>query len=210
MNYGFVASKIDGTEMIFDESNKSSMNIPSEYSYQKYLSPVLDQGSNPICVPCSLSSIIECQHKLNKEKFKFSIDWIWDNRADKKAEGMSIKEALTLMKKQGYLSKEQYKKDETTGNKIMAYARLIAPPFMQRSLIINGPFVLGLMVRDTERNDFWNGSKNFGGHAVSCIGYDKNGFILRNSWGSQWGVGGYTTLPYSDFGKILEAWAIIS
>jgi len=30
-----------------------------------------------------------------------------------------------------------------------------------------------------------------GGHAVSLVGYTKKGFIVRNSWGTEWGDGGY-------------------
>lgn len=38
-----------------------------------------------------------------------------------------------------------------------------------------------------------------GGHAVMAVGYDDaNGwFIVRNSWGDQWGMEGYFTLSYS-------------
>ncbi len=38
-----------------------------------------------------------------------------------------------------------------------------------------------------------------GGHAVMAIGYDdaKKWFIIRNSWGDQWGMKGYFTLPYA-------------
>lgn len=38
-----------------------------------------------------------------------------------------------------------------------------------------------------------------GGHAVMIVGYDnkKQQFIMRNSWGSRWGVKGYFYLPYS-------------
>ena len=37
-----------------------------------------------------------------------------------------------------------------------------------------------------------------GGHAVLCVGYDdsKQVFIVRNSWGTNWGVDGYFYLPY--------------
>lgn len=37
-----------------------------------------------------------------------------------------------------------------------------------------------------------------GGHAVMCVGYDdsKHAFIVRNSWGAEWGVGGYFYMPY--------------
>jgi C1A family cysteine protease len=36
-----------------------------------------------------------------------------------------------------------------------------------------------------------------GGHAVVCVGYDNSkGFIVRNSWGSSWGISGYCYMPY--------------
>ena len=37
-----------------------------------------------------------------------------------------------------------------------------------------------------------------GGHAVLCVGYDNKTkrFIVRNSWGSNWGIKGYFTIPY--------------
>jgi C1A family cysteine protease len=38
-----------------------------------------------------------------------------------------------------------------------------------------------------------------GGHAVMAVGYDdsQNWFIVRNSWGEEWGMQGYFTLPYT-------------
>jgi C1A family cysteine protease len=38
-----------------------------------------------------------------------------------------------------------------------------------------------------------------GGHAVMCAGYDDvaQRFIIRNSWGAQWGLKGYFTMPYA-------------
>jgi C1A family cysteine protease len=41
-----------------------------------------------------------------------------------------------------------------------------------------------------------------GGHAVLAVGYDDNSqrFLVRNSWGPGWGMGGYFTLPYTYLG----------
>ena len=37
-----------------------------------------------------------------------------------------------------------------------------------------------------------------GGHAVLCVGYDRQAqrFLIRNSWGTGWGQGGYFWMPY--------------
>ena len=37
-----------------------------------------------------------------------------------------------------------------------------------------------------------------GGHAVAAVGYEDAAevFVVRNSWGEQWGLGGYCLLPY--------------
>jgi C1A family cysteine protease len=42
------------------------------------------------------------------------------------------------------------------------------------------------------------GEQVVGGHAVCAIGYDDKNqwFIVRNSWGPDWGMSGYFTLPY--------------
>ena len=55
--------------------------------------------------------------------------------------------------------------------------------------------------------------KTVGGHAVVAVGYDdsKQDFIVRNSWGPSWGIGGYCMMPYkylTDTNLADDFWAI--
>jgi C1A family cysteine protease len=71
------------------------------------------------------------------------------------------------------------------------------------------PFVFGFSVYDAFESDVvaktgvltMPGPKEklLGGHAVLAVGYDdtKQVFIVRNSWGSSWGIKGYFTMPYA-------------
>jgi hypothetical protein len=46
-----------------------------------------------------------------------------------------------------------------------------------------------------------------GGHAFAIVGYDRAGFLVRNSWGREWGDGGYATLTYEDWlANAMDCW----
>lgn len=212
MKFGYKPSKIDGNEIIIDDV-LDNMNIPNEYSYVDFLPNVHDQGNNQTCVPHSISAFVDWYNGVNSINKDMSIDWVYDCREDKDADGMSLKEALKYIRKVGYISNKEY--NVIKGGKspkmehIDMYGMLKSEFAMKRSILVNGPFVMALPVYDSNRIDFWNGNNFEGGHAVACVGYDEQGLIIRNSWGSLWGSGGYCNLPYSDLYKMYEAWALI-
>jgi hypothetical protein len=43
------------------------------------------------------------------------------------------------------------------------------------------------------------GVKADGGHAYALVGYDRDGFILQNSWGPKWGYLGFARITYEDW-----------
>ncbi len=81
---------------------------------------------------------------------------------------------------------------------------------LQYALILNGPCVGALRVYSDCPN-FWDSNTGtfLGCHAISIVGYDEKGFIIRNSWGENWGDKGYTHMDYDDFPNFLELWTIM-
>ena len=71
------------------------------------------------------------------------------------------------------------------------------------------PFVLGFTVYESFESQQVaktgvvpmpsHNEKTVGGHAVLAVGYDdsQQRFIVRNSWGVDWGMKGYFTMPYA-------------
>ena len=38
-----------------------------------------------------------------------------------------------------------------------------------------------------------------GGHAFAVVGYNSDGFLVQNSWGSKWGMNGFALMTYEDW-----------
>jgi hypothetical protein len=48
-----------------------------------------------------------------------------------------------------------------------------------------------------------------GGHAFAVVGYTDKGFVVHNSWGPEWGRGGFAILTYSDWRQnAMDAWVV--
>ena len=101
---------------------------------------------------------------------------------------------------------------EARDHQLTAYARLETVEEMHACLADGFPFVFGFSVYESfesatvartgvapmpRRNE-----KLLGGHAVLAVGYDdaRKRFLVRNSWGTGWGMKGYFTLPYDYLG----------
>lgn len=203
-NSGFVPSIIDGTEQIFKEPK--NMGLPKEYSYKKYLPDVLNQGYDPICVPCSLSANINWRLNLEKGKptdNKIKLFDIFESRTTE-GEGMTFKDAFNFLLEKGV--------DTKKGNfKINGYARVPSINAIKFAILANGPCVGVLPVYNSDSADeFWNDKYGDleGYHAVSIVGYDEKGVIIRNSWGESYGKDGYTLLLNKDLNKFHEIWTI--
>ena len=202
---GYAPSVLDGTEHVYNAPE--SLGLPDDYDYREFMSKVLDQGSEPICVPCSLSTWINWRINMTtgmKDDNGVNLQEIFKSCGGT-SEGMTFKEGLSYLRHHGVSTKKGEQR-------INEYAMVRNIFSLRNALIANGPCVAALPVYDdTGYEKFWDSSRGSfkGGHAISVVGWTKEGFVIRNSWGRYFGDKGYAILPYEDFSKILEAWTIV-
>jgi len=97
---------------------------------------------------------------------------------------------------------------EANKHLIQSYHRLHIIPEMLTCLAEGYPFVFGFAIYESfdtatvRRTGIVNMPKKdetqIGGHAVMAAGYDETAkrFLVRNSWGTKWGMDGYFTIPF--------------
>ena len=94
-------------------------------------------------------------------------------------------------------------------NRVVSYSRLVQNLNLLKGCLASGyPFVFGFTVYENFESQAvaQNGivpmpapsEKVVGGHAVLAVGYDDQTqrFLVRNSWGTGWGMNGYFSMPY--------------
>ena len=92
----------------------------------------------------------------------------------------------------------------------VSYSRVAQTLPQMRGCLASGyPFVFGFSVYESfESAEVAQtgvvplpspGEQSIGGHCVAAVGYDDSTshFLIRNSWGPDWGQHGYCTMPYS-------------
>jgi C1A family cysteine protease len=109
-------------------------------------------------------------------------------------------------------------------SKLVTYHRVAQSLSQVRACLASGyPFVFGFTVYESFESAQVaktgevpmpsSSEQQVGGHAVMAVGYDDapQRFIVRNSWGSSWGINGYCTMPYaylSDHQYSSDFWTI--
>jgi C1A family cysteine protease len=100
--------------------------------------------------------------------------------------------------------------DNAKNHKSIEYKRVVQSLEQLKQCLIEGfPFIFGFNVYSSfETQEVAEtgimpipkeGEELLGGHAVCAVGFDDNKqvFIVRNSWGDNWGDKGYFYMPYS-------------
>lgn len=194
---------------------------------RKDLQPIRNQGIQGSCAAQTASCMKEWQEKQDyKFNDYFSPQFIYNLRQNQETEGMTGRDVMKILSNYGIVTELKYpygnieyanlidKNLLKEGKKhiIKNYARIYTIKDLKKSLEINGPCFIAFPVYNYGKR-MWKqkkiSDKQRGGHAMTVVGYNKNGFIIRNSWGENWGDKGYCIYPYIDWGCHWEIWTAI-
>ncbi len=139
--------------------------------------------------------------------------------------GAYIRDGIKTMNKEGVCPEKDWPYDiskftkkpnvgcykKASKSQIKSYQRLVNSSDQLKGCLAEGfPFVFGFTVYESFYSQEvaqtgimpmpqYKLEKVLGGHCVMAVGYDdsKNAFIIRNSWGKNWGIQGYFYMPYA-------------
>lgn len=199
--------------------------------YEIVMPKVKDQGIVNSCVAHSLSTFLEETYKQNN--IEFSVGFIYGYRPDgyDQGEGMYPREALKTLLKVGDVPKDRFNHNKEMKEikqlvdenlttllpvaelyKIDSYSRIYTTNEIKKCIFNDIPVPISVPVYNDLAYDkgtfvIKEPSGNLNGyHMMIIYGYNKNGWLIQNSWGTEWGNNGRAILPY-DY-ELDTAWAI--
>lgn len=226
---GGLVSSVDArdyiAEAIYPETDAE--NLPETLDLRPHLRPIRSQGKYGTCAAHTAICIKEYHEKkdvnLNAD---MSPQFVYNHRENYPDEGMFGRNVMAILLKQGSCLEKTYPYktqniatempkeaiEEGAKYKIKSYAQVNTIAATKVALYKNGPCYISFPCYNHEPR-FWKpasqNEKLLGGHAVTIVGYNEEGFIIRNSWGSSWAEKGYTNYGYGDFGTHYEIWTTI-
>lgn len=229
--FGAIASPIDVRD--YKAACISGATFPDEF--ELYRPQVKDQGAVNSCVAHALSSLVEYFNYIQEKTYiKMSTAYIYGNRYGSTftGEGMIVSQALANLRRFGDCPDAQFtgnyevplaitKFKETASqipgsqsyaNRITSYFTLSTDSAIKANLMENGIVIIAT----TWYNDtkcvggvlqFNPESGSVGRHCMFIYGWNKQGWLVGNSWGRNWGAGGNCIIPFGT--KLSEVWGVI-
>lgn len=207
--------------------------IPHFVDLSSELIPVQDQGTTYPGHFFALLALKQWQElKNNKLLQPLSLAYLIEKTTDGE-DGACIEDALVALRKHGIITETSYTKSkaafsmnstttktslrlESLRYRIDGYLRIQDINALRVALTRYGPITLTLPVYDISKVHFWipqnPSSRPIAYHTVLIVGYNDQtqDVIIRNSFGTSWGINGHTRMSYSQiFGKYHVAITLI-
>lgn len=190
---------------------------PKTLDLRSWCQPVRDQGSTSTCAAQTATCIKEYQELHDTAvRADFSVGFIYGHRENAPAKGMYGRDVMRILHKLGAPPTLQEERDDVLDVAkhyvIDEYARVDTIRGLKQALANDGPCYISFPVFNHGPR-MWKPShpdeEQSGGHAMAVVGYTTKGFLIRNSWGDDWGDDGHCVYPYDDFGAHWEIWTAV-
>ena len=203
--------------------------LPDSVDWTDKLPPCYDQGDLGSCTANAIAGAIQFLQQAQGEPsvmpsrlFIYYNERVIEGTVDSDA-GAEIMDGIKTINDQGFCPEYEwiYDPDKFAVKPLDAcYADASDDLLLQylsvdnsvlndvKAALVQGPVVGGFSVYESfEGDEAATGNvplpgkheQMIGGHAVLIVGYNHTQFIVRNSWGPDWGRNGYFTVPISYF-----------
>lgn len=239
--YGININRLPASQLNFKEFEKTT-SLPSSVDLRSKMPPVWDQGQLGACTSFGTAVCFEYADKdafepshlfiyYNERSMEGTIN---EDSGANISDGIKSLQTYGVCKESSWpynISKFKVKPSatcytEALRNRALNVANIRQDLTSMKTCLSNGfPIVLGISVYSSfESQQVANTGvvpmpgakeKNLGGHCVACVGYNDTTktWLMRNSWGTSWGMKGYFTLPYMyllDSNLCSDLWSITS
>lgn len=231
--YGCLPPQIDVRDYKLSKASAASV-LPKKYSLDN-LPKVKNQKNVGSCVAHATSSILE-SHDVNIGDNTLSTNFIYGIQKQfcgHDGSGMYLRDACKIVKEYGDMLESDCsgntevpdcwdkaeksltyddRKNRAAYFKIKSYFNCSSNEEIKRAIYTYGPVLASIKWYDNyivDNNGILCGSEtgSYGYHAIMIYGWNEEGFLCQNSWGTTWGKKGRFTLPY--IVKIAEAKGIV-
>ena len=215
-------------------------SLPQTVDLRPHMPPVYDQGQLGSCTANALCCLMQALDEIQGSRlFLYYNERALEGTVASDA-GATLADGIRCLKTQGvcpettwpYVPRQFARKppppcyaNALKHEALSVYSVPLALGSLKAALTAGHPIAIGIRVYSSFESPSvaktgnvplpQKGEAVLGGHAVVVVGFSDatQAFLVRNSWGTMWGIKGYFTLPYAyltNAALALDAWVILS
>lgn len=210
--------------------------LPATLDLSTVLLPPRAQGKQSSCVAFACAAMREYHAaRLQAVRYHLSPQFLYDLRPDDDAGFMVPRRAFDILRKVGVSPDadvpqreddakrvpSEFSMSRASAFRIDSYWRVTTVDECRVMLYEQGPCVMSLPVFEKAYGagqiKFYRplagagtaGDKLIGFHMMAVVGYTKDAFVIRNSWGPAWNGTGHFELPFDEWESVVECWCVM-